>query len=187
MLNEIIQSTDLRIEASEEVSEYDLKLQSAAKKTVELMVETDNRKLDLSMDSEPILDEALSMKGVALQSKGVEEDQIIKTLTETGASYLLFEQINLLTSFGVVADVYYSKEESENLMIKAHMFMNPNNVFFDPYKALAEVSEKCFVFLDASPAKLGVPDADVDDIVRVLAVNLDAYRDKFRDELLAKL
>lgn len=187
VLNEIVKTTTSRIEAGEEVSEYDKKLLSAANKTVELMSEFGHSKLDLSRDSESYLDEVLARKGIAMQEDGADEEQIIKTLCEAGASYLLFEQINLLTSFGVVGDVYYNGEESENLMIKAHMFMNPNNVFFDPYITMEEVSGKCFIFHDVKPAEMGVEDANPDDVARALAVNLDSYRDIFSKNLLEKL
>ena len=67
------------------------------------------------------------------------------------------------------------------------MYLNPNNVTFDTYKALDSVADSCFVFADVKPYQMGVKNADPDDVVRSIGVNLDAYRDIFLKEMLEAL
>ena len=184
-LNEILRELDQKEETGEALTDYDEKLRTATQLAVDLVM--NNSKLDLSRDSESHLDQALMMKGLAMLDGGESEGEIIKTLSETCASYLLFEQINLLTSFNVVADVHYNVEESDNLMIKAHMYLNPNNVTFDPYKAMGSVADTCFVFGDVKPYQMGVKNADPIDVVRSIGVNLDPYREVFSKEMLEAL
>lgn len=184
-LNEILLEMDQKTEAGESLSDYDVKLRTTIQQTIDLIM--DNRKLDLSMDSERHLDQALMMKGVAMQKEGVDEPDIVKYLSAIGSSYLLFEQINLLTSFSVIGDIYYNAEESDNLMIKAHMYLSPNNVVFDPYEAMERVADTCFVFKDIKPSLMGIKTADPDEVVRGLGVNLDPYRDIFVNEMLEAL
>ena len=126
-------------------------------------------------------------KGLPLQEEGMEEEQIIKELASIEASYLLFEQINLLTSFKFVGDVYYDAEKPNDLLLKASIFLSPDKILFNVNEALSSVADKCFVFADISPAQMGIKNVGLDEIVRSIGVNLDPYRNLFSREVLEKL
>lgn len=184
-LKELLTEMDQRIAAGEALSDYDVKLKNAIQKAMNLVL--NSRKLDLSGDSERYLDQVLMTKGLALQNEGVDEDEIKNTLASYATSYLLFEEINLLTAFSADADIYYDADESENLRIKANLKDSPDAVVFDPFEAMERAKDNCFVFLDIKPAEMGVKNADPDDVVRSIGVRLDAYRDIFLHAMLEKL
>lgn len=185
VLKELLAEMDKKVAAGEALTEYDEKLKTAIQKAMELIM--NSRKLDLSVESERYLDQILMTKGLELQKDGVDEDEIKRTLSSYGASYLLFEHINFLTAFTADADIYYNAEESDNLMIKANIKDSEDTVVFDPFEAMGRAEDNCFVFLDIKPAEMGVKNADPDDVVRSLGVRLDAYREIFLHEGLGEL
>ena len=188
-LKEIIHATEQKLENNEAVSTFDEKLCKAASQALSLIkLATENGfKLDLSRDSEYYLMAALMTLGVNKQDEGTEEEQIIQELSETGASYLLFEQINMLRTFGVIGEVHYDPDQSANVIIKAHTIMKSKNVLFDTYDAMNRVSSECFIFKDVAPERMGIKDADPGEVVRGLAVNLDPYSLLVQNELLYQL
>lgn len=184
-LKEMLQEIEAKAEAGVVLSDYDEKMRSAIEYTVDFVMNYKN--LDLTIDSERYLHNALAAKGVNMLEEGMEEEEIIKTLSEMAASYFLFEQINFLSSSRVVADIYYNTEESDNLMIKANLFLNPNKVVFDPFKAMERVSDTCFEFVDVKPSQFGVKCDDPDEVVRSVRINLDAYKNLFISECVEPL
>ena len=185
VLKELLAEMDKKVAAGEALSDYDVKLKGAIQKALDLIM--NSRKLDLSVESERYLDQVLMTKGLALQNKGVDEDEIKSTLASYATSYLLFEEINFLTTFSAAADIYYNAEESENLRIKANLKDSADFVVFDPFEAMERAKDDCFVFLDIKPAEMGVKTADPDDVVRSIGVRLDAYREIFLHEALGEL
>ena len=184
-LKEMLQEIETKVMAGEALTDYDEKMRSAIEYTVDFVMNYKN--LDLTVDSERYLDKALAMKAVAMQEEGMEEGKIIKTLSEMAASYFLFEQTNFLSSSRVVADIYYNAEESDNLMIRANLFLNPNKVVFDPYKAMKRVADTCFEFVDVKPSQFGVKCDDPDEVVRSIKINLDTYKNLFISECVEPL
>ena len=184
-LREMLRAIEKKSEEGEPLGEHERLLENAINQTLD--ISAISSKLNLSMDSESYLDEALMKKGMELQEEGMEEEQIIKELASIGASYLLFEQINLLTSFQFVGDVYYDGEKSNNLLLKASIFLSPDKILFDINEAMSNVADKCFVFTNISLAKMRVENVDSDKAIRALGVNLDPYRRIFSREVLEKL
>lgn len=185
VLRELLAEMDKKVAAGEALSDYDVKLKDAIQKTMDLIM--NSRKLDLSVESERYLDQVLMTKGLSLQSEGFDEDEIKNTLASCATSYLLFEEINFLTAFSASADIYYTAEESENLRIKANLKDSDGFVVFDPFEAMKRAKDDCFVFLDIKPTEMGVKTADPEDVVRSIAVRLDAYREIFLHEGLGEL
>lgn len=185
VLKELLAGMDKKVAVGEALSEYEEKLKTAIQQAMELVM--NSRKLDLTADSERYLDQVLMTKGLELQKDGVDEDEIKRTLSSYGVSYLLFEEINFLTAFTADADIYYNAKESDNLMLKANLKGSDEIVVFDPSDAMKRSEDTCFVFLDVKPFEMGVKTADPDEVVRSIGVNLDAYRDIFLHEMLGEL
>ena len=185
VLKELLAEMDQKVAAGEALSDYDVKLRTAIQQAMELIM--NSRKLDLTADSERYLDQVLMAKGLMLQKDGVGEDEIRRTLASYGTSYLLLEQINLLTAFSADADIYYDADESENLRIKVNLKDSADSVVFDPFEAMERSKDSCFVFVDIKPAEMGIKSANPDEVVRSVGVNLDGYRDIFLHELLEKI
>lgn len=184
-LKEMLQEIEAKVVAGEVLTDYDEKMRSAIEYTIDFAINYKN--LDLTVDSEKHLDKALAMKAVTMQEQGMEEGEIIKKLSEMAASYFLFEQTNFLSSSRVVADIYYNAEDSDNLMIRANLFLNPNKVVFDPYKAMERVADTCFEFVDIKPSQFGVKCDEPDEVVRSIKINLDAYKTLFISECVEPL
>ena len=184
-LREMLKAIEMKSESGTPLDEREELLKVAIQQTI--AISNTSSKLDLSSDSEGYLDEALMKKGLELQEEGLEEEQIINELASVAASYLLFEQINLLTSFKFVGDVYYDAEKPNDLLLKASIFLSPDKILFNVNEALSSVADKCFVFADISPAQMGIKNVGLDEIVRSIGVNLDPYRNLFSREVLEKL
>lgn len=188
-LEEIDSSVKQKREAGESVSVFDEKLFIAANQALEFIASSANHgiKLDLSKSSEHYFAGALMALGLDKQEEGKSEEQIKKELSEVAGSYLLFEQINTLWTKGVIGDVWYDEEFSDNVVIKAHAVMKTKIALFDVYDAMSEVADQTFIFKDVTPSKLGVKGPDADKTIRGLAVNLNPISMLIQNELLYKL
>ena len=135
-LVEIIQSFEQKKESGESLSLFDEKLYFAARQALDFIESSSKHgiKLDLSKDSEYYLAAALMTLGLEKKEEGLDEPKIVEELSKVGASYLLFEQINMLWSHGAIGEVYFDQEESDNILIKAHAIMKSKIVLFDVYE-----------------------------------------------------